>query len=48
MGTIPESLGESSPCQLLGDLDLRVLPGEDEKGLRLGLKEDGKEGILND
>ena len=38
MGTIPESLGENGPCQLLGDLVFRVLPGEDKKGLRLGLR----------
>ena len=47
MRTILESLGENGPCQLLGDLGLRVLTGEGKKGLRPGLKEDGKEGILN-
>ena len=46
MGTILESLGEIGPCQLLGDLGLGVLPGEGEKGLRPGVKVDGKEGTL--
>ena len=42
MGSVSEPLGENCPCYFLGNVSLRVLPGEGEKGLGEGMEGDGK------
>ena len=46
VGTVSEPLREYGPCELCGQLGVRVSPGESKEELAVGVEWDGKKGIL--
>ena len=46
VGTVSEPLREYGPCELCGQLGVRVSPGERKEELAVGVEWDDKKGVL--